>query len=122
MFGKRKASLKGRDFLDLVPALACGWSADDDTAPVVALLPRFRDPVLGRLLQPRLPEARRWVKVRLDARGSLLWRAVDGRRPVRDLVPLYTAAYPDDQAEAAERVCRWVYAGYESGLLHFMNA
>lgn len=111
----------GRDFLDLVPTLNVGSTDDPDSGHVVALLPRFRDPVLGRWLQPRLPAARRWVKVRLDGRGSLLWRATDGARAVRQLVPAYTEAFPDDTDEAAERVCRWFYAAYDSGLVRFMN-
>ena len=111
----------GRDFLDLVPVLNVGSLDDPETGHVVALLPRFRDPVLGRWLQPRLPEARSWVKVRLDGQGSLLWRAVDGTRDVRQLVPVYTEAFPGDTAEAAERVCQWFYAAYESGLVGFLN-
>lgn len=111
----------GRDFLDLVPTLNVDSIDDAESGHVVALLPRFRDPVLGRWLQPHVPEARRWVKVRLDGRGSLLWRATDGTRAVRQLVPAYTEAFPDDTAEAAERVCRWFYAAYESGLVGFVN-
>ncbi len=94
---------------------------DPETGRLIVLLPRFRDPFWGRYLQPRLPESRRWVKVRLDGRGAVLWRAMDGRKPVRELVGAYEAAFPDDVAEAAERVSQWVYAGYESGLIAFVD-
>ena len=107
----------GLDFLDLVPARAVDADTDPETGHVVVLLPRFRDRVLGRLLQPSLPEARRWVRVRLDAKGSLLWREADGERPIRALVPRYEAVFPDDTENAPERVCQWFWAGYESGLL-----
>lgn len=114
---RRPRPFAGRDFLDLVPAAAVPCAPDPDAGGLLVLLPRFRDPVLARLLQPRLPAHRRWVKVRLDARGAVLWQAMDGRRTIRELVPVYEAAFPDDRTEAAERVCKWFYAGYESGLL-----
>ncbi len=111
----------GRDFLDLVPARRTDARDDADSGHVVVLLPRFRDRVLGRLLQPSLPESRRWVLVRLDGPGSVLWRAADGQRAVRELVPVYSDAFPGDTHEAAERVCQWYYAAYESGLMEFVN-
>ncbi|MFN2370577.1 MAG: hypothetical protein ABR506_05405 [Candidatus Krumholzibacteriia bacterium] len=114
---RRPRPFAGRDFLDLVPAPAVGAEADPETGDLVVLLPRFRDRVLGRVLQPSLPAARRYVRVRLDARGSVLWRAMDGQRDIRALVPVYEEAFPEDRTEAAERVCKWFYAGYESGLL-----
>jgi hypothetical protein len=117
----RRHELAGRDFMTLVPARVVDWEDDPATGLVVALLPRFRDPILGRLLQPRLPQKRRWVRVTIDERGSLLWRAVDGARPVSALVPLYLEAFPHDLDEAHERVCRWVYAAYAGGLMRFVN-
>jgi len=118
-FRRKPNPFKGVDFLDLVPRARVDVTEDPETGQVVALVPRFRDPVWGRFLQPRLPAGRRWVKVRLDERGAVLWRAMDGRTPIRDLVGVYQAAFPDDVQEAAERVSQWFYAGYESGLIAF---
>ena len=119
--GRRRNPFAGRDFLDLVPARAVAHEAGDDAAPLVLLVPRFRDPVGRRLLQPRLPAARRWIRVRLDARGARIWRAIDGRTPLRALIPVYEEAFPGDTGEAAERLCRWAYAGYENGFITFVN-
>ena len=111
----------GRDFLDLVPRRAAAHETSGDGGPFVLLVPRFRDPLGRRLLQPRLPAARRWIRVRLDDRGSRVWTAIDGRTPLRALVPVYEAAFPDDADDASERLCQWMYAAYEAGLVIFTN-
>ena len=117
---RRRNPFHGIDFLELIPERRVEHETDA-AGDLVLLLPRFRDPVGRRLLQPRLPAPRRWVRVRVDARGACLWLAVDGTRALRELVPVYVEAFPADRGEAAERVSRWFYAAYEHGLVLFVN-
>lgn len=49
-----------------------------DAERVVLLLPRFRRGFFARWLQPRLRGYRRFIRIRLDAIGSVVWEACDG--------------------------------------------
>lgn len=112
---KRKAAPEG-DYLDLVPRrLVEAESAPDGT--VVLLVPRYRDAVWGRLLQPRLGPRKRHLRVPLESRGAALWAAVDGRRTVRELVEAVRAAAPADREDLPRRVCLFVQAMADNGFL-----
>ena len=118
---RKRSPFAGRDFLDLVPVRAVADAPADDSEGLVLRVPRFRDPVGRRLLQPRLPQARRWVRIVLDAQGVVVWREIDGERPIRAFVPIWKAAFPDDAVDVPERLSRWFYAAYENGLIKFVN-
>lgn len=123
----------GVDYLDLVPVRCVAFeerpAAGDAAGQVVLLVPRYRDPFWGRVLQPRLGPAKRFVRVPLEARGSALWRGMDGRATVRDLLPAAAAAAPaDDQggagdegidadADLARRVCLYLQALVDNGFV-----
>lgn len=108
----------GVDYLDLVPrALVAAEEPDASAPPVVLLVPRYRDAVWGRLVQPRLGPRKRYVRVPLEARGSALWRAMDGRRPVRDLLEAAAAAEPGDHADLPRRVCQYLQALADNGFI-----
>ncbi|MBU0743339.1 PqqD family protein [bacterium] len=112
MFGFKKTPKpdrwKGRNVLELVPVQLVAHEASGTDGLVRLLEPRFRDRLLGRILQPRLPRERAHVKVELDARGSDIWRAIDGRTSVAELVGLFVARHPDDSQQAPERVWRFL--------------
>lgn len=120
-FGRRKHPLAGRDLMALVPEKVVGSRVEPDTGLVTVLPPRFTDPFLGRLLQPRLPKTRRHIRVELESRGSVLWERIDGRAAVRDLVLVFEEAFPDDAEDSADRVCKWVYGMYHNGFVSFVG-
>ncbi len=109
------------DYLDLIPEHVVGHEPGAEPGKVRLLTPRYGGPVLGRLLQPRLRGDRRWVRVPLDARGSWLWRHIDGRTSVRDLVRGFAAAFPDETDDAAERVCQYVESLVQNRFLRHTN-
>ncbi len=125
MFGRffnRKARLfAGVDFMDLVPESLVPWESDGQGGPVVLLLPRYRDPLFGRLIQPRLGPRKRHVRMTLDGRGSWLWPRMDGRTDLRTLVDGFCEAFPDDQEQAAERISGYLFNMYEHKVLKFNN-
>lgn len=118
---KRKHPLAGRDLMQLVPEPAVPCRIDTESGRVTVLPPRFTDPVFGRLLQPRLPADRRHIRVELEARGSVLWPLMDGRKPVAELVSAFVEAFPEDTDDAADRICKWVYGMYNNGFVRFVN-
>ncbi|MCP4571266.1 MAG: PqqD family protein [bacterium] len=120
-FGRKKHPLAGRDLMTLVPARAIDSRRDDASGVVTVLPPRFSDAILGRFLQPRLPAERRHIRVVLETRGSVLWDGIDGETPVHELVTSFERAFPDDAEDAADRVCKWVYAMYNNGFVRFVG-
>ena len=85
-FGRKNRSWRGVNYMDLVPARRLNWRDDPDGDVVQVLMPRYTDPLLSRLLQPRLAADKRFIRVPLEDRGSFLWRLLDGKRRVIDLV------------------------------------
>jgi len=122
IFGKlTRNPFKGRDFMELVPERLVAHEEVDGGAAIVLLVPRFRDPVGSRLLQPRLPAERRWIRVRMDEKGARIWREIDGTRSVGELLPGFRAWYPDLTADVAELLSQWMYAAYQNKLVNFRN-
>jgi hypothetical protein len=117
---KRENPLAGRDMMQLVPAPLVEHQVGDDDL-VTLLVPRFRSGLTRRWLQPRLPEGRRYVHVALEARGSVLWREMDGERRVHALVAAFEAAFPDDNDDSIDRVCRWLMAMYSNDFVQFVG-
>lgn len=104
------------NYLDLVPRRAVE-AVDDDSGRVVVLMPRYRDAVFGRLLQPRLKGDRRFIRVPLEARGSWVWRQVDGVRTVGAIARVFRTAFPEETDQVEERVCQFVAAMVAQGFL-----
>ncbi len=68
------------NLLDLTPLRNLEWELSKDDR-VVLLVPRFRNKALVKWLVPRLK--RPTLRVTLDAYGSFIWRACDGRTSVK---------------------------------------
>ncbi len=118
------------DYLDLVPTRRVAFEerpgdvdgdgdggAQVEGGQIVLLVPRYRDAVWGRLLQPRLGPGKRFVRVPLEARGSALWRGMDGKATVRDLLTAAESAAPGDGEDLARRVCLYLQALVDNGFV-----
>lgn len=137
---RRRAAVDwdGVDYLDLVPRplVAAETPPADAGEPgaggsevtcdqVVLLVPRYRDAIWGRLVQPRLGPRKRYMRVPLEPRGSALWRAMDGRRTVRDLVEIVREASAGDETGLPRRVSLYVQSMVDNGFVeldHGRNA
>ncbi len=120
-FGRKSSRWENVNYLALVPAHRSGWQDGPDGKRVLVLMPRYTDPVLGRLLQPRLSDAKKHIRVPLDGRGSFLWRLVDGKRTVADLANLFEAAHPDDNDDVPTRVSMYLHAMYDNKFIKYLN-
>ena len=80
------ASNKRREanLLELVPR-RIGECETSDEGVVTLLMPRFRNRLLRRFIEPRLDPSRRTIKLKLDDIGSAVWLLIDGRRSVREI-------------------------------------
>lgn len=87
----------------------------------VVLLPdRFRGRWTG-WLQRWLPQERRAEELRLDARGGTVWSALEAVPgiSVRELVPVYAAAHPEDPEQAVTRILQFLAGLAREGCVGF---
>ena len=120
-FGRKNSPWHGVNYMDLVPAHRLAWQDDPDSDAVQVLVPRYTDPILGRLVQPRLASNKRYIRVPLEDRGSFLWRLLDGNRRVIDLVRAFEVAYPEDREQSPERVSMYLHAMYDNKFIEYLN-
>lgn len=105
----RRQTIESERILELVPQtlVEARETLVDGVAQVVLLEPRFHRGPLSRWLQSRLPPERAHVEVRLEAFGSTIWRLLDGRRNLAEIMCAFVAAHPDQADQASERV--WIF-------------
>ena len=93
-----------RDPLAVVPVIAEGVEAREDAN---GLLQIRKTPSCGRALTSRLSQRlglQRHIRVNLDAHGTIFWRAIDGRRCLREIAEVVfrqTRQDPEAATEAA---------------------
>ncbi len=109
------------DFSTLIPAASVSYQNDPDTGMVVLLVPRFRDPILGRYLQPRLPDHKRHIRIPLDFRGSHIWPLMDGQRSILALSQEFETKFPEDTAETCLRISAYLHRMFENKFIEFLN-
>jgi hypothetical protein len=114
---RRRHRLQGVNYLDLVPRHVVDAAPESDSGRVILLVPRYRDFLYSRLVQPFLRGDKRWIKIPLDPRGSWLWEQVDGRRTVGELARGFREAFPEDAEQVEERVSQYVAALVGNGFL-----
>ncbi len=110
-----RPALEQVDLLELAPVRRAGWREEGDR--VVVERPRPGGSGLRRLLgllsfwmSPR--------RLRLDERGSLLWRRLDGRNTVGEIATELAREFPDDD-QVEQRTGLYVRALRQQGLVGY---
>ncbi len=105
MFQKKKDEFAGWNILDLKPERLFEYEVQADEK-VVLLIPKFRDRILGKYLQPYI--RRKFYKVKLDKLGSQTWLHCDGKTPVSKIADKLREKFGADAEPADERVAKFV--------------
>jgi len=113
----QRSPLADLNYLELVPRRIVQSDPGGAPSRVLLLMPRYRDPVFGRLVQPHLRGERRFIRVPLDPRGSWLWAQVDGEMTVGELVQRFREAFPEETEQVEERLCHYVAAMVGHGFM-----
>ena len=121
LFRKSSRKWRGVDFMALVPEKACGWVPGDVPGQVLLLQPRFNSGLLGRFLQPRLKETKKFIRMPLEERGSFLWGLIDGNMTAGDMAEAFRTEFPAENDQVPERVSTYLYQMVDNGLIHFVN-
>jgi len=121
LFRKSSRKWRGVDFMALVPEKACGWAPGDVPGQVLILQPRFSSGLLGRFLQPRLKETKKYIRIPLEERGSFLWDLIDGKRTAGDMAEAFRDKFPEENDQVPERVATYLYQMADNKLIKFVN-
>ncbi len=103
------------DILGLIPIANC--KSVEESGVVKLLLPRFTGILLGKFLQPRLPDNRAWIKVKLDARGVTIWGAINKGMTVKAIIQIFINNNPDDSEQASDRVWQYLLHMERNGMI-----
>ena len=118
-FFERRKVLKEINSLDLTPVRKMEFDKKDD-GKVDILLPRFKNPVMKRALQPRRKEE--YIRIHLDDLGSAIWLQIDGKMNVHELCIQLQSLYPEKlnpPEETEERVAKFLSLLYQERYLTF---
>jgi hypothetical protein len=118
-FFERRKILKRANYLDLTPLRQMEFETRED-GKVDILLPRFRNPILKRTLQPHWKQE--FIRIHLDEMGSVIWLQVDGAINVNELCRHIQAAHPEKLHPAEEtekRVTQFLSLLYQQRYITF---
>lgn len=118
---KLKGEWEGIDMLDLVPQAQVATAPDSSPDRIILLQPRYAGPVWGRILQPLLPEDKKFVRVPLDPRGSLIWSRIDGETTIRSMAEGWEGRFPEDAEHVHHRICLFLARMRELGFISFLK-
>ena len=90
------------ELLQLKPARVMEWERDPE-GKVILLVPKFRDPILGRLIQPRL-RRRPHFHVNLDEVGTFVWEQCTGEKTVSEIVESMQSHFGERVEPAVQRL------------------
>ena len=111
-----KGRFDGVEILELVPTANC--KSIEESGEIKLLLPRFTGLLLGKILQPMLPDNRAWIKVKLDANGVTVWDAISNSMSVRDIIEMFIRNNPDDNEQASDRIWQYLLHMERHGMIN----
>lgn len=94
-----------RNLFDLIPITTIASETASDSR-VILLKPKFRHRLLVKYLLPRLKAP--YFKITLDRYGSFVWQQCNGSFTVQQIADLFQKNFPEDAAQAAERVAMFL--------------
>lgn len=118
-FWQKRKILKTSNFLDLRPVKRLDHRDRDDGC-VDLLMPRFRKQWQAKMLQPRGKE--RFIHIKLDRFGSLVWRLIDGTTPAGEIGEKLNEAFPAEMQPPGEtpvRVTKFLALLYQQRYITF---
>ncbi|MCX6241305.1 MAG: PqqD family peptide modification chaperone [Bacteroidetes bacterium] len=118
-FFKRRKILKQTNSLDLHP-IRLMESEKRDTDNLNILLPRFKNKLAFKLLQPSWKGE--FIRIKLDNFGSAVWELIDGHLTTADICDMLKERFPEKQGlleETEERVSKFLSLLYQQRFISF---
>jgi len=118
-FFERRKILKKANYLDLTPVKVMEFETRVDNR-VDILLPRFRNTIWKRALQPRWKGE--YIRIHLDEVGSEIWLQIDGSKNVLEICTRLQEIHPEKlnpPGETEKRVTQFLSLLYRERYITF---
>lgn len=118
MFFNRQKKSKNINFTELTPVRKFQHEIDKNGL-VRVLVPKYTDPILSKILQPRIKD--KYIKADFDELGTEVWLTIDGKRKLNDIVMQLREKLGDKIEPAYERITLFLQQLHKNKLIFFKN-
>jgi len=115
-FKERKKILQTTNTLDLTPVKLYSEKINDENL-VTVIVPKFKNEFAKKYISPKLKSAE--FKLNLEKFGSEVWKNMDGKTRVGDIVKKVSDKFGDEIQPAVDRVSKYIFQLYEQKLISF---
>jgi hypothetical protein len=115
-FKERKKILKNTNTLDLTPVKLHNDEVNDD-GMVTVFVPKFKNELAKKYIVPKLKSSN--FNIKLDKLGSEVWKKMDGKNKVHEIINQLSEKYGDDFKKPEERITKYLFQLYEQKLISF---
>ncbi len=114
MFSKKPK--KEYNFLELTPFHIYEYEINSNNL-VDVLVPRFTSVFARKFILPRMKNP--YFKANLDEYGSHIWKNIDGKKKVKELIALLEERFGEKVQPATERTLVFLRQLYNAGFINF---
>jgi len=118
---KKKSIWQDVDMMQLIPQQVRLVEEGEEKGKLAVLVPRYDTWPYNKLIQPFLKADKRHLRVPLDARGSYLWRQMDGKVNIGQMVAGFEMNFPEDRDDAPKRLGQFFFGLHQNGFIKFTN-
>ena len=115
-FKERKKILKNTNTLDLTPIKLHKDKVSED-GMVTVFVPKFKNELAKKYIVPKLKSSN--FNIKLDELGSEVWKKMDGKNKVHEIIRQLSEKYGDDFKKPEERITKYLFQLYEQKLISF---
>ena len=115
-FKERKKILKNSNTLDLTPIKLHRDEVREDGI-VTVFVPKFKNELAKKYIVPKLKSSN--FNIKLDELGSEVWKKMDGKNKVHEIIRQLSEKYGDDFKKPEERITKYLFQLYEHKLISF---
>lgn len=115
-FPSKSEKESSADLLEMFPVRMVRWKTDSQ-GRVVLLKPKFKGSWMKKYVLSRMK--RPYYKVKLDDKGSFIWKHSDGSRNVRELAEMHKKKFGKDAEPLLERLALFLHTLDKNGFIEY---
>ena len=115
-FKERKKILKNTNTLDLTPIKLHKDEVSED-GMVTVFVPKFKNELAKKYILPKLKSED--FKIKLDNLGSEVWKKMNGKNKVHEIIKQLSEKFGTDFKQPEERITKYLFQLYEQKLISF---
>jgi hypothetical protein len=115
-FKERKKILKNTNTLDLTPIKLHNDEVSKD-GMVTVFVPKFKNELAKKYIVPMMKSSD--FNIKLDELGSEVWKKMDGKNKVHEIIEQLSEKFGDEFKQPEERITKYLFQLYEQKLISF---